>query len=498
MSGRSLTIGRGAENDLVLPDPERELSKRHCVIEDQNGNVVVMDFSSNGTFLNYGKLPLGATPTPLNNGDILSIGPYELMIDITAGAAEDQLPDPLADLPVSPGQAAAAPSAADLLDGPGGGGDFLDDLLSGRDGPVGPSGVERPEDGEDGLLPPLAGDEDPLFGPADDPLAGQGASMPMHNPSVQDHFSAPGVSSSQQIPDDWDDDLLSPSAPASMPAPAQVRPPDPPPGDASNPFGSPPPAAAPAAPVIPVEEPVPTPAPVQPAPEPRETPDPVPSQVALNKPPMAEPAPAPQPEAAPQSGSPQDDAAARAFLKALGAADLQIDNKELLPILSRLGHVLRIMIEGTREVLMTRTSIKSEFRIDTTTIRAGGNNPLKFSISPEQAIEAIVKPRAKGYLDATDAAEEAINDVKAHEVATIAGMEAALSGVLKELDPNKLEETFQGKGGLGAAFSSKKARYWDVYKEQYARISDKAENNFHELFSKEFARAYQEQLDKLK
>ena len=55
MHGNSLTIGRGPENDLVLPDPDRMISKRHCVIEDHNGNVVVVDLSTNGTFLNYGK-----------------------------------------------------------------------------------------------------------------------------------------------------------------------------------------------------------------------------------------------------------------------------------------------------------------------------------------------------------------------------------------------------------------------------------------------------------
>ena len=41
MSGLSLTIGRGTENDVVLPDPDRVLSKRHCAIEDHGGSLVV-------------------------------------------------------------------------------------------------------------------------------------------------------------------------------------------------------------------------------------------------------------------------------------------------------------------------------------------------------------------------------------------------------------------------------------------------------------------------
>ena len=187
MQGNSLTIGRAPENDLVLPDPDKTLSKRHCVIEDHNGNVVVVDISSNGTFLNYGKIALGATPTPLNSGDILSIGPYEVLVDITSDApAREIIPEPVAEGPVSHGLAANALSTADLLDAPGDGGDFLDDLLSGREGPVGPRGVQRDEPDEDGLLPPL-GPDDPLLPPASDD-AFSGPSQAYNNPSASDAF----------------------------------------------------------------------------------------------------------------------------------------------------------------------------------------------------------------------------------------------------------------------------------------------------------------------
>ena len=83
MRGPSLSIGRGPENDLVLPDPDRMISKTHCVVENQGGNVVVVDVSTNGTFLNYGKQALGRVATPLSDGDVLSLGPYELVVSIT-------------------------------------------------------------------------------------------------------------------------------------------------------------------------------------------------------------------------------------------------------------------------------------------------------------------------------------------------------------------------------------------------------------------------------
>lgn len=45
---------------------------------------------------------------------------------------------------------------------------------------------------------------------------------------------------------------------------------------------------------------------------------------------------------------------------------------------------------------------------------------------------------------------------------------------------------------------NKKAQYWDIYETHYAEISDQAENEFHDLFSREFARAYKAQMDRLK
>jgi len=156
------------------------------------------------------------------------------------------------------------------------------------------------------------------------------------------------------------------------------------------------------------------------------------------------------------------------------------------------------MIHGVREILMTRASIKSEFRIHQTVISAGKNNPLKFSVSPAQAVESMIRPTTEGYLDAATATEEALNDIKAHEVAMMTGMEAALKGVLAKLEPAKLATLIEADSGFRAVLTNKKARYWDTFEKKYEEISDQAENDFHDLFSKEFARAYQEQLKKLK
>lgn len=527
MDGGSLTVGRGPANDLVLPDPDRILSKHHMVIEDHNGNIVVVDLSTNGTFLNYSKAPLGRTPTPLNNGDVLSLGSYELVVEIGQDLPDlDDLIAPASQQQgISPGRAERAPDPMALLDDAGPGGDFLDDLLGAEGGPKGHGQLQRADPADD-LLPPLGEDDNDFFAKPADPLEGMGGSQQMHAPSAFDAYQSQGVQGGGLIPDDWDDFLTptggqpTPQPPAPQPAPPPPQPPQQPPQTGYQPphppappqghghgqpqgypqghgghgqaaGGSYPPAAQP-------------PGAAWGSYPPGYTPPPPGGQSGGFAPSMP-PQPAPQQQPSPQP--PQGyapvqgaggDAAARAFLAALDCDNLNISDADLQETMARMGRVMRAMIMGLREILMTRTAIKSEFRIEQTMISLKGNNALKFSISPEQAIEALVRPRVRGYLEAEEATAEALKDIKAHEVAMVSGMEAALKGVLASLDPEQLATHIENSSSISNLLKGKKARYWEIYEKMYAQISDQAENDFHDLFSKAFARAYKEQLEKLK
>ena len=524
MRGASMTIGRGQENDMVLPDPDRLISKTHCVIEDQNGKIMAIDMSTNGTFLNYAKTPIGKAPKQLNDGDVLTLGTYELVVtlapdpvlDAPRGRRQDHyddshLPPPLGEEGASYGRASRAPDPMKLLDDTGPGGDFLDSLLSDPKGLRGHKQLKAGQEVDfDGLLPPLGDDDHPILGRP--PEAPQGAAIRDHGSMGSDAFRAPGANRSV-IPDDWEDNLLAPARPAPTgfgASPFETKPPkiDPYAADPAGiaPFAPPPPAgaqipdfeddllapalvAAPPPPAPPAEilrsdnpfaalPPVPQEAPVIP-----EQPDLPAAQSVTVPPPLI---------LAPLNANP-----ARAFIAALGGQDVQISDAELPATMERLGGTLRAMIIGLREILMTRTSIKSEFRIDQTMINKGGNNPLKFSVSPEQAIEAMVKPTAKGYLPADQATAQALDDIKAHEVAMVTGMEAALKGVLAKLDPALLASKIEAQGSWGL-LKGKKAQYWETYEKMYAEIADQAQNDFHEVFSREFAAAYKQQLAQIK
>ena len=92
--GGDFTIGRGTECDWVLPDPERVLSKRHCVVAFDGQAWQVTDTSTNGTFLNRLTDRLDTdVPRPLRDGDRLVFGAYEIEAAIDRAPSRPAAPD---------------------------------------------------------------------------------------------------------------------------------------------------------------------------------------------------------------------------------------------------------------------------------------------------------------------------------------------------------------------------------------------------------------------
>ncbi len=92
--GGALSIGRGPGVDWVLADPDRHLSKLHCTVTEGRSGWEIVDGSTNGTFLNQSADPIGPTPHPVQAGDRLRLGSYE--IEVREEAAREAAPGYLA------------------------------------------------------------------------------------------------------------------------------------------------------------------------------------------------------------------------------------------------------------------------------------------------------------------------------------------------------------------------------------------------------------------
>ena len=85
LEGDSAVIGRSKNCDWTLPDPANIVSSRHAEIRREDGNYVLKDISTNGTFLNGARERMSGEHR-IAEGDVLKIGPYDLIASVRAAA----------------------------------------------------------------------------------------------------------------------------------------------------------------------------------------------------------------------------------------------------------------------------------------------------------------------------------------------------------------------------------------------------------------------------
>ncbi len=433
MTGGEFSIGRGADNDWVLPDPAKQLSKRHCIIGFRQGVWQVAGLSTNGTFVNRDETPLESrAPHTLSDGDRLVLGVYEIEVRVVddvqqvwsrpapvPAAKPDRFGNPFEDDPFAPAPFSPAPFAPGAFPHP----------------PVGTPGPDLSSFSP--TLPatfdPLLPDEDEFSGPTRDD----------HSPAISDAMGLP--SSRSVLPDDWDDDLLSP--PAQHPKPPVVA--DPP----ANP---PQVTAPPAATSPPVQPPV--------------------GQVAQT----------------PASATGEDLLAA--FLRGAGLETVALPDP--VQTMEQLGAAFRAMVSGIRHTLIARSEVKREFRIEATVIRRRGNNLLKFSADDDDALTGLLGAGRRTDMGPEEAITDALRDIRLHELATMTAMQVAVRALVERLGPDQVRDAKDQGGGL-AVFGARKARAWDAYEALYAEVLRGLSDDFDSLFGKRFALAYEQAMQEL-
>jgi len=484
-------IGRAEGNALVLPDPDRYVSRAHARILWRDGRYAIRDLSNASPVHVNGK-PLGnGNEAALADGDELRIGAYRLAVaDQPAQRGADPIDATMRQVPVAV-DTAPKDDPLDLfgqlrLEGGGLPEDFaLSEVL-----PAPVKGSRAP------LLPddmgPGGGDINQLFDlspgaghdpfPDGHPLAAGGGMGPDAAPV--DPLVAIGVMPAPKpVPASQRNDA--PEIHSAFTPPLAVRVPAP--ADGANMVVS---WSAVAGPVDGIKTMV-----VQsPMKKTR-------AGEAASGMPAAPAAPAPAtPAAAPVShGVPGANAELlRAFLEGAGVPDLDMKGELTPQMMGAMGQLLREATQGTLDLLLSRAVVKREVHAEMTMIVTRENNPLKFSPNVEVALAHLLAPRGQGFMPPLAAMRDAYDDLRAHQFGFMAGMRAALAHVLRRFDPAELEGRLTGKSFVDTILpANRKAKLWGVYADMYADITREAEDDFHAWFGKAFLKAYEAQLDKL-
>ena len=165
--------------------------------------------------------------------------------------------------------------------------------------------------------------------------------------------------------------------------------------------------------------------------------------------------------------------------------------------LAALGQILGVTTQGLIDVLTARSMVKSQFRVPMTMMRPVENNALKSSANAVEALLYLLVNKNPAYLGAVESFAEGFEDIKAHQMAMMAGMRAAFDAMLQRFDPEELEHRFENRKSKSKLRLSTSGQYWDMYKDLYDDMTQDADANFQRLFGEEFARAYEEQMQRL-
>lgn len=497
-NGQGGTLGRGDSNTWVLPDPDKFLSSCHCEILVDGDSYFLLDLSTNGTFLNDSPEPLGkGARAPLREGDCFELGDYRF-------SAKIHLAQPLAtsSSPFAMAHNSTVSSSIDDIFGaplpddaafndpfvnasalsPG---ISLSPDLENTDPLFALDNAQRPQGTEASGINGLFGQASNSSG---DALFASSSGLD-YSPSPDQSMSWPDSKQENLIPDDWEDDLLGQAAVPASPFASPERPSVP---INRNPIA---PQVAPAKVVAdealrrpPLAERI---AQMEAEPAAGQAP-----RLDSVEPPAAKPSiPLPVAVASPPAGGMHS--ADSRLIAAMGLDTHQLTDEQINQISDMAGEVMREIIDGMMQVLRSRTSIKNEFRMNVTTIQPVENNPLKFSVGVDEALENMFIKKSNAYKKPVDAFREGFQEIGEHQVAMIAGIRHGFGQMMERFNPEILEKNFNKQGKGGVIPGMQKAKYWNSYGDYYKGLEDNRESSFQHLFGSDFVHAYEDQLRKL-
>jgi type VI secretion system FHA domain protein len=191
--------------------------------------------------------------------------------------------------------------------------------------------------------------------------------------------------------------------------------------------------------------------------------------------------------------------ALRAFLEGAGVGDAGLPPGDDLERLHDYGVLFRELVSGLRDLLATRSQIKTALHLPQTRIGAYNNNPFKFSVNVSQVVKALLAPETSGYSAPLAAIREGVEDLKAHEAAFTVATNEALAALMTMLSPQESQKQAEAAGLLSTILpNARKAAWWDAYQSAFQRATEGVEADLAGGFRRTFTHAYTEQVKKLR
>ncbi len=451
------TIGRSETNTLILSDEEKIISRRHATITFENQHYTLTDSSLAGIFINNANDPVNNASVQLVDGMQMRIGKYVVAISI-----DDKASLMAAPIPVNPFADDNLINSQDqgnaLLDAPVNDfapsfltGDHNQDeagnLLTGSEGNLLNQDIPQSPFADNSLLDSGI----TIDKPTDHGLMFENISSLNDSYTPADRVQSNPQVTHEEMPEDFNfEDFFKQDSDVNVPH-ASPR-------------------------VLTVDESgldLNTPA----------------TQSTVSKLPhlVADPSVAPVVN---QTLDNEGNQLLQAFLQGAQIVNKDIDFVNPIETMTRIGTMFRQFVESTVNVMRSRAEFKSLFRVSVTTIKRSDNNPLKFSVTTDEALKHLINDGQGGFKGSVESINEGFNDILNHQLAMQAGIQASLTEILRQFDPATIEKQFSE--GL---VLQKKSKCWEKYLQVHAGLAETAVDDF---FGDAFSAAYEQQMRALK
>lgn len=451
-------IGRAADNDWILPDPDRYISSHHCKVEFRAGHWVLEDTSTNGVFINGSDVPASVEGAySLKDGDRLRLGDYELLVSIDE--RQDFPPDASGQMPAPQRAPSRRPEPAPIEDL----GEELDltDLLSDASVKPAPPPAKLPQMTSAFDLGRALGIDlqPPPPKPAASPRTNTVPGKPPRS-GFQSLLDGPDEPHQRSITQTLDRAIEKERRNEEWQMQTQ-------PYDRKS---------------------------LQAL-----TNNPAALARVLDKP-LPAPTAQPQPVERRREGSTLEPAnGVEAFCRGAGIDPSALPLEAQHALLQIAGQMTREVVLGLMETLKGRSDQKNRLRLSQTTIQPSENNPIKFSASVDEALLKLLDGHSSRYLGPVEAIRDSFADLRTHQVALSSAIQAAVDEVMNRIEPRELQEKFDRGLKRGALLgAANKMKYWDLYAEFYQVLNQRNEQNLPTLFAEELARTYAEKASQKK
>ncbi len=189
-----------------------------------------------------------------------------------------------------------------------------------------------------------------------------------------------------------------------------------------------------------------------------------------------------------------------ALLEGMGLGDMQPIPQFDKENMRQLGQMLSMFSQGTVALLSSRSILKRGVKADMTMVLDDANNPFKLLPSGKTVLMQMFGARMPGFMPPKKSVRDALIDLQAHQLGMISGIRAIIAAMLQSFNPEQMEEEAKRDGHTSrlALPASRKAALWDYFVRTYGETAGEIEDDFHTLFGEAFLYAYDMEVNQYK